>query len=180
MAAVLTYTPSDVVITISGYIVTGVVSASISWNAETFKKISGIRGQVTRVQNKDSSASLTLELLQTSSTNDVLTELIILDKSYQSSRLQVSVTDTSGRTKISSSDAFVASLPEVSFSDGFSNRVWTIHMLSTTDSHVGGNAKQFPDIFNAAGDALGGMVDSISSTATGLADRASSAIGNIF
>lgn len=179
MAAVLTYTPSDVIVAISGYIVTGVVSVNITWNAETFKKVSGIRGQVTRVQNRDTSATMTIELLQTSSTNDVFTDLLIEDKSKQSSRLQVSVKDTSGRTEISSLDAFIASFPEVSFSDGFTNRVWTIHMLSTTTS-VGGNGKQFPDIFNAAGEAVGEIVGNISSGVSSAIDSASSAIGNIF
>lgn len=169
--AVLTYTPSDVVITISGFIVTGVVSVNVLWNVETFRKVSGIRGQVTRVQNKDTSATLRLELLQTSSSNDVLTDLFVADKSYQSSRLQVSVKDTSGRTGISSSDAFVASLPEVSFSDGFSSRIWTIHLMNTA-AHIGGNGSQLPDIFNAAGQVVKDVVNNVSS-------RVGTAINNI-
>lgn len=162
MAAVLTYSPSDVVINISGFTVTGVVSASIEWNTETFKTIRGIRGANTRVQSLDTGATLTIELLQTSLSNDVLSDLFTLDKSYQSSRLQVYLKDNSGRTEVSSSEAFVSNLPPVSFSNNLETRVWKIQMLETDSSSLKGNSTDLPDIFNSASGFVDSIVDSIS------------------
>lgn len=161
----LTYSPSEVVITVCGYIITGIVNVEVSWNTETFKLVKGIRGKNTRVQNLDTSATMTLELLQVSTSNDVFTQLFAADQTTQSSRLQISLKDNSGRTEISSSEAYISSLPRVGFTDDFTNRVWTIHMLETTAT-VGGNAKQLPDIFNTIGEGFGKVVDNISGFAT--------------
>jgi hypothetical protein len=137
--------------------------------------VKGIRGRNTRVQNLDTSAVITLELLQTSTSNDVFSQLLVADQSTQSSRLQISLKDNSGRTEISSSEAYVSSLPQLTFTNDFSNRVWTIQMLETTTT-VGGNAKQLPDIFNTIGEGLGKVVDNIS----GIASDAVDSVGSFF
>lgn len=166
MAAVLTYSPSDVVLDVSGYTMTGVVRLSIEWNAETFKTIRGIRGKNTRVQSLDTGATLTVELLQTSLSNDVLSDLFTLDKSYQSSRLQVYLKDKSGRTEISSSEAFVSNLPSVSFSNELETRVWKILLLETSSSAVKGNSTDLPDILNSSGEFVDKIVDNVSGAAS--------------
>lgn len=160
--AILTYTPSDVKLAICGYVMTGIVKLDVEWNAEAFRMVRGIRGHNTRVQNLDSSAILTLELLPTSSSNDVLSSLLIADKVTQSSRLLVSIQDTSGRTSISSSEAYISKFPAVSFSDELQNRVWVIHMLET-EAKVGGNSKRLPDLFNSISDFVEGFVENFSS-----------------
>lgn len=173
--AALTYAPSEVVLTVCGYIITGIVSVEVSWNTETFKMVKGIRGKNTRVQNLDTSATMTLELLQVSTSNDVFTQLFAADQTTQSSRLQISLKDNSGRTEISSSEAYISSLPRVGFTNDFSNRIWTIHMLETTAT-VGGNAKQLPDLFNTIGEGFGKVVDNI----TGYANKAIDSAGSFF
>lgn len=169
MSSVLTYTPSDVVVLVEAYTLTDVVSINLTWNSETFQMVRGIRGQNTRRQNLDSSAILTVEVLQTSITNDVLSDLLIADRIAQSSRIYVSLKDNSGLTDISSLEAYVSTPPAVTYSNELTTRVWTIHMLNTVAS-VRGNAKPLPDLFGAAGDFLGNVADKITGVATDALD----------
>ncbi len=161
MSNILTYSPSDVVIDIEGYRMTDLVSVEVSWTAEAFTMLRGIRGRNSRRQTLDTSATLKLEFLQTSISNDVLTELLLADMALQSARLQVSIIDNSGLTKISSSEAYVSSFPTVTFNENLTNRIWTIQMMSTLAS-VKGNAKPLPDIFNSTTD----FVDDVTSKIT--------------
>jgi hypothetical protein len=172
MSTVLTYVPSEVRIIINGYIMTDIVSVNVEWGSASFGMVKGIRGRNTRRQSLDSSATLSLEILQTSTSNDVLTELLVSDLSLQSSRLQVSIKDTSGSTDISSDEAYISSFPTVTFNDALNSRTWVIQMLETSAS-VKGNAKPLPDIFNSAGS----FIDNVTSTVT---DYAKDSISNLF
>ena len=69
---VYTYSPSEVILTISGYQITGFDKISVSRNSPAFSMVKGIRGQNTRVRNRDSSCTITVDLLQTAMANDCL------------------------------------------------------------------------------------------------------------
>lgn len=165
MSTVLTYSPSDVVVSICGYVMTGIVSIQVEWGSDSFQIRKGIRGRHTRVQSLDTSATMYLEFLQTSISNDVLNDLLLADKVYQSSRISVSLNDNSGLTKILSTEAFVSGFPQLAFSDDFSNRVWRIEMLESI-AEIKGNAKGLPDILDAASSFASGIADNISGYAS--------------
>ena len=163
MSAVLTYSPSEVMVNINAYRMTDLVSVEVEWSTEAFSMVRGIRGRNTRRQSQDSSATLKLEFLQTSISNDILSELLLSDIALQSSRLQISIMDNSGSTKILSSEAFISSFPTVTFNSNLSSRVWLIKMPST-EATVNGNAKPLPDIFGAASS----YVDDVTSKISGI------------
>lgn len=170
MSSVLTYTPSDVIILVEAYSLTDLVNINLTFNAEAFSMVRGIRGQNTRRQSFDTSATLTIEVLQTSITNDVLTDLLVADRISQSSRIYVSLKDNSGLTDISSTEAFVSSSPVVTYSNELTTRVWNIHMLNTVAT-VRGNAKPLPDLFGSAGNFLGDITDKLSGTVSSAIDN---------
>ena len=161
MSAVLTYSPSEVMVTINAYTMTDLVSVEIEWSTESFSMVRGIRGRNTRRQSLDSSATLKLEFLQTSISNDILSELLLSDIAVQSSRLQISIMDNSGSTKIMSEEAFISSFPTVTFNNELNSRLWLIKMPST-EATVKGNAKPLPDIFSAASDFVDDVTNKIS------------------
>ena len=93
---VLTYVPSNVVLLISGYPITGWNSIKIVRNAPSFKQIRGIRGKNTRVKLEDTSAVLTIETPQTELVNEVLSKCIEADENTGNVRLELTLKDITG------------------------------------------------------------------------------------
>lgn len=156
---VLTYSPSDVTIIVCGYILTGVVSVTLTWKgARPFTVHKGIRGKHTRVFNPDLYATVTVEVLQTSITNDVFTSILIQDRRLHSARIELSVNDKSGSTFYQSTEAFLGAYPEIGLSGDLQTRKWEIECLNFIDGGVGGNARQGFDIL----DPVVGAIDYIS------------------
>lgn len=156
MAAVKTYKPSQVALHIAGYQIGGLVSISVSFNSSQFKTIKGIRGQNTRVRDTDTSLIITIEVLQTSVTNDLLSSIVTEDARTGNGRLEVSLSDLSGTTKIQSSNAFVESYADFELSNKLSTRTWKISLLSTEVGglNVGSNMRVGPNLLGQALDLL--------------------------
>lgn len=146
---VLTYSPKDVKIVLSGYTLGGLLSVSVSWNAPQMSVRRGIRGQHTRVRNMDLSCTVTLDVMQTSVTNEVLYEIFRIDRGSNSGRLDLTISDTSSRSILSSAEAYVTSLPTVRYSEGFDARTWTIEVLSVTDGALTGALSQSESFFSS-------------------------------
>lgn len=153
---VLTYDPSSVTIIVCGYIVTGLVSVSLQWKSEVFSVRRGIRGQHTRVYSPDRQAVLVLELLPTSVTNDLFTSIVLQDAGNHAGRLEVTLKDTAGTSRFTTTNSFLHTFPEMTFSDGISTRKWEVEILSfnTGTGNVGGNAQNGIDINDILSGAL--------------------------
>ena len=146
---VLTYSPKDVKIVLSGYTLGGLLSVSVNWNAPQMSIRRGIRGQHTRVRNTDLSCTVTLDVMQTSVTNEVLYEIFRIDRGTNSARLDLTISDTSSRAILASAEAYVAGLPTIRYSEGFDARSWTIEVLSITDGRLTGALSQDEGFFSA-------------------------------
>lgn len=144
---VYTYSPGDVVLSVSGYVISGITSISVQRNTPAFKIVRGIRGQNTRVYNKDTSAEMTVQILQTSISNDLFSIIEQEDEKRRTGRLEVSLKDTSGTTVWESDEAFIEGLPSTTLGKDLADRTWKICMLSTRDVRTGGNYKAAPDLF---------------------------------
>ena len=173
---VYTYSPSEVILDISGYRITGFNSIRVSRNSPPFKMVKGIRGRNSRVRNRDTSCSITLDILQTALANDVLSDLIGLDLFSNSVRLNLSLTDALGNSKIESSNCYVENWPEVVYSDDLQFRRWVLTCLDTSVFIAGGNAKLGGNAFT---DAVGGAASSIKEGISNAASSAQDAVGNL-
>lgn len=162
---VLTYSPADVKLILCGYILTGVVGVTLKWKGPPpFRVIHGLNGQHTRVFNQNLQATVEVELLQTSITNDILTEILVQDRRNRSARLEFSVTDTRGGTFYQSTTAFLGKYPDIALTGELQTRTWEIECLNFLDGGIGGNARQGFDVFdsvNGAVDYLGGLVSDV-------------------
>ena len=168
MAKVFTYSPKEVQLTFGGYTVTGWQSISIARSVDAFKPIRGIRGKHTRVRNADTSCMITIPLLQTSMSNDVLSKIHELDITNGTGRIELTLSDISGTSVFNSVEAYIVGYPEVVYSGEFEYRQWRIFCQTTGSYTVGGNA-QVENIFS-----------SIFSKASGLANSAIDTVSNIF
>lgn len=163
--SVLTYDPSSVTIIVSGYIIPGVVSLNLQWKSEVFSVKKGIRGQHTRVYNPDRYSTLVVELLPTSVANDVFSSIVLQDAAAHAGLLEVSLKDTSGTSRFTTSSAYLRTFPDLSFNaEGITTRKWEIEILSfvTASGNIGGNASNgidFTDILNSASEQASALLD---------------------
>ncbi len=168
-AQVKTYTPSDIKVMIdNSYQIGGIVSISASFPKEKFKTINGIKGQNARVRNLDTSCILSIELLQTSTANDVLSSILTQDIATGRGRIKLSISDISGTTRIESEDAFINNYSEVRLSNDLSTKTWQITMLRTSTIVVGGNATNRPKFLEDAANFLSGAINSATSAISGI------------
>lgn len=149
-----TYSAKDVTLIIGGYQVMGWENISISRNATTFTPIRGIRGKHTRIPSADTSATISVPILQTSASNDVFSAIHEADQINGTGRLQLLLKDGSGKSVFSSVDAYIVGFPVTTFSGGFEYRAWQIFCQSTQDFTVAGNARPNTNIFDSL---LGGI-----------------------
>lgn len=140
MTGIYTYNPKEVTLVVGGYIFTGWESITITRNTKAFTPVRGIRGKNTRVRNRDTSATIVIPLLQTSSGNDVLTQIVEQDINFGTALISMSLSDGSGSSVFDSSEAYVTGFPTTKFSGGFEYRVWEIFCQKTGSFTVGGNA----------------------------------------
>lgn len=158
MAGVMTYSPRDVVVLIEGYTLPGLMSVSLAWNVPPYTMVNGIRGKTTRVLNKNTSATLTLECLQTSVVNDVLYQILNKDIVSGQARLNVTLKDNSGSFAIFSNQGYVQSYPEFKFSNQFDNRTWQIGLLQVESVDAGGNSVTAQSLFDQGSEYLSNLL----------------------
>lgn len=168
---ILTYAPSTVTLVLCGYVLTGVVSISLQWKSSPFTVKRGIRGQHTRIGTKDRQSTCTIEVLQTSITNDILSEILEQDTRNYSGRLEFSVKDASGTTQWATTQCFLRAWPDASYSSQLETRKWDIEILSYISGKIGGNARQGFDLldsFNGAAEYITTGVENISESVSGI------------
>jgi hypothetical protein len=156
-----TYSPKDVILTVGGYQLTGWQSITISRTVKGFTVIRGIRGKNTRVPNVDTSATITISLLQTSQGNDVLSYIHELDLEEGTARIALMLKDNSGRSVFSSNEAYITGYPVATFSGQFEYRNWELFAQSTNTYVVAGNAKPATDLFDRALSEVGNFIDNV-------------------
>lgn len=146
---VLTYSPSDVKLVVSGYTLSGIMDINLAWNTPPFSIRRGIRGRNTRVYNKDLSATLTISVQQTSVTNDVLFQILRLDRRGGLARLDLALSDNSGRSVVQTTEAYVARYPDLTYSSSFNPHQWVFDILSITDGQLSGAADSDTNFFSS-------------------------------
>lgn len=142
MSNVNTYNPSEVYLIVCGYVCEAWQDITIERNvAEAFRQVTGIRRKHTRVRNRDSSAKITINVMQTAELNDVLSEIHSQDLEDGTGRLELTLVDKSGNSLFQSIEAYIVGYPPVTFSEGITFLPWTIQCQSTDKYIVGGNTQ---------------------------------------
>jgi hypothetical protein len=136
-----TYSPSEINLEISTFLITGFDKISVSRNSPAFTLVKGIRGKNSRRRNRDTSCTVTIDIIQTALVNDVLTEILEQDLRTNSARLTLNLTDGLGSSKIVSGECFIEGYPDLAYGDNILMRRWNLICLSTDIYRVGGNSK---------------------------------------
>ena len=164
MSKVYTYSASEVQLTFGGYTITGWQNLTITRSVDAFKPVRGIRGKHTRVRSIDTSCTITVTILQTSMSNDVLCRIHDLDLEYGSGRIELLLKDMGGTGVFSSAEAYVLGYPEVVYSGEFEYRQWRLFCQNTGNYTIGGNGQTtsiFSNIFNSAAGLVNTAINNI-------------------
>jgi len=104
----------------------------ISRDKPTFTKKSGVNGEVTRVMAKDLTGTMTIDLMQTSESNALLTTLQYIDELGKFGIVPILVLDISGGSTGLSLSAWIQKPADIEFKKGLMVRRWTFD-LATVD-----------------------------------------------
>lgn len=111
-----TYDPKKVIVSFGGVEITGFAEDSIIKIApmgDGTTSIVGCTGDVVRGISPDRRKEVTIRLLQSSSSNDILSTIALRDNQNGDGVLPFLMKDLSGRTTFYSSKAWIVNLPEV-------------------------------------------------------------------
>lgn len=138
------YDPRQVIILIGGIPMSGLADGtfvSIERQEDAYTAVSGADGQVARVKSNNAIGTLTLTLMQTSNSNQVLSAFALADQRNNSGTFPVLIKDNEGTTLIFSAEGWIQRMPTVEYSKDMSNREWII-TLSELTYNIGGNTTQ--------------------------------------
>ena len=96
-----------------------------------------IHGEVTRYKVNKNTAKITITLTQSSSSNDLLSNYVELDRVSDAGSFPVMIKDPNGTTLLTSTSAYVKQVPAVEFGAEAKTREWIIQATSL-NKYVGG------------------------------------------
>ncbi len=139
--AVKTYDPASVDIIFAGIPFEGFADGTfvtVARDNPSFTSIVGSDGEGARAKSNDRSGTITCTLMQTSATNDALSDVMAADELTGDGVGSLLVKDGSGRTICEAETAWLEKPADAEFGREISNREWVIKtdLLRIT---VGGN-----------------------------------------
>lgn len=157
VTVIITQRSSGIAHIVSGYSEDSIVN--IERSAETFTMYTGADNTSTRIYNANKSATVTLSLQQTSASNDILSLLYANDSASRNSSglFSLQISDSSGRSRYFSDDAYVGVVPNSQFGNSMQVRDWVLH-AHNLDTYIGGNAILSPEDQDTIS-VLGGSID---------------------
>lgn len=136
-----TYSPKKVLISFNGVPLSGFADGTfieVDRASDTFKTEVGSDGEGARTALADKSGTITVTLMQTSASNDVLSNALLTDELTNLGTGACFIKDASGRTLCAAAEAWVMKPAKAGFAKESGSREWVI---ATTDLTMfsGGN-----------------------------------------
>lgn len=147
-----TYSPEDVVVTLSNSLFSHTASGFADGSFLTITRVipaatlyTGADATSARVLRRIKNLDITFTLHQASETNDVLTQLQLLDEQAHNNDMLFAITikDNMGRSVFSSDQCFIGATPDGEFGTELSTRAWMLHSIGS-EVFIGGNGKFNP------------------------------------
>jgi hypothetical protein len=125
------YDPTQVTVSLAGIVVQGYADGEfvgVEQETDNFSDVAGTDGEVSRARTSDRRATIRFVLMQTSSSNDLLSSLANLDlKTPGGSGVgALYIRDRLGRALYRAQHAWIQKPPDVSFDREPTPREWTI------------------------------------------------------
>lgn len=140
--ALSTYSPSDVTITIAGmHSVTGYTDGTfvrITKDMKPFSKTRAMDGEMSRMYFDDAGYKVELTLMQSSSSNNILSMIYNIDTVTHMGKFPLFIKDGRGQTNFLAATAWIEQIPDVEFGVEMSERRW-VFGCSDVVLTIGGN-----------------------------------------
>lgn len=127
MGAFKTYDPAKVIVTYAQANLTGFMDGTfveVERDEDSFTKHVGATGDVTRTRNLNRGGKVTVTLVATSPTNDILAALMALDEDDGESYAPIQIKDTSGTMMCQAAEAWISKPPKVERAKESGSVVW--------------------------------------------------------
>lgn len=113
---------------------------TIEYGSEVFTDVTGVDGQTTRSKTLNDTATVTIKLMQSSKTNDLLSALLNADRRAPNGAgvVPLYIRDRNGRSLHTAAYAWISEWPSVNYERGATSREWTIRCASM-EMTIGGN-----------------------------------------
>ena len=111
---------------------------NIEPSSDVWARTTGADGLTTRVRQNDDTATITITLMQSSDSNDILSAILTADKLSGAGIIPILIKDNSGRSVFSAPEAWIAAKPAQGAGKDVENREWVIHTGEAFD-FIGGN-----------------------------------------
>lgn len=138
-----TYDPANVQIICGGVPISGFADGTfldLAFDEDQFSKTVGADGEVSRAKSNNNTATVTISLMQTSESNDVLSAFANADRLNGGGSFPFLVKEIgSGTTLAFSQSAWIKKFADVTYSKDTEAREWTID-TGQLDVLVGGNS----------------------------------------
>lgn len=136
-----TYDPAQVVVTLGPYLLSGFAEGTfikVSRDEDAFSKKTGVDGETARARNKNRAGSVEVTLLQSSQSNDTLSQIAQADEVGGQGVYPLMIKDLLGTTLVSAPFAWVKKLADVEDGKEIVDRAWTLDCASPIAINVGG------------------------------------------
>lgn len=129
------YDPKEITVTLAGILIGGYADGAfvrIEQESDDFSDVVGTDGEVSRSKTSDRRATVTFALMQTSSSNALLSALNNLDKASPNGAGvgALIIRDRQGTSLYRAAHAWVQKPPDVAFDREPTSREWTIRCAS--------------------------------------------------
>jgi hypothetical protein len=136
-----TFDPKSISVIVGGKIITGFADGTFvkcERNEQAFTLKVGVDGEGARAKNNNKSGKYTFTLMQTSSSNDVLSAYALADELGNAGAVPVFIKDHLGTSVATSLTAWVQKMPDLEEAKEVSMRTW---ILETDEMllFIGGN-----------------------------------------
>ncbi len=141
MAGVKTYDPKNVSAIVGGKILSGFMDGTfieVERNENAFNLKVGVDGESARAKSNNKSGKITMTLLQSSASNDVLSAFAAADELSNSGAVPFFLKDNSGRSVATALTAWVQKLPKMVFAKEIQGWQWVLE-TDDIEMFLGGN-----------------------------------------
>lgn len=136
-----TYSPKKVVVSYKGQILSGFADGTfvkVERASASFAKTVGADGEVARTASADRSGKVTVTLLQSSISNDLLSQNLNTDELTNLNTGPLMIKDTSGTTLVLASEAWIMGQPAPELGKELGSREWVFE-TGNLEMFTGGN-----------------------------------------
>lgn len=139
---VKTYDPKKMIITFLGTPISGYADGTfltITPSSERYTKSVGADGETARGKSNDNTHEVTITLLQSSLSNDVLSNALAADKIGNLGKGPLQVVDLNGTTLFYWDVAWIRQPPDAEYSKEVGERAWIFDTGPIVQENIGGN-----------------------------------------